>query len=513
MDSKKIGQTAFVAIGLLFGVYTATAILLNPTGGISGLSKLVTAGGILLGLINPRAGLFFLAAQAIYSDELKRIGVYYGVASTQTISEILAGPLLTICAINASFLYGVIQSRYRIGKLGVGLYAVIPVIAIGIYLSNRASGDLKLTVYLAGTASLYLSLIPVCFGLFRTFEDWTRFISWQVILAAPAAAWGIWQYFHGFNDIEWTYAQSWLSRVHSNQMLNFENPRIFGFFGSESAMGCAGMYGVFAIWHAFRFQKGRFLHFTIAAIYLVAIVLSQQRSMLLYPVMLFTAGFAFRRKITTVGLYAAIGITFILGVLNATYLLNQGLDKINAAIAVESGWGKQVLRVSTFSDRLRGWERLSRASSWSLFGTGENSTGADQSAKYGEDYNHDLVNKILIGYGAVPLFAGLIFAMVMLYTLHKVTFRTTDPQLRKDGAFILGCIVPVLILSSIAGDNFTTTPINLQIWTVFAGIFILRRVIEENRLLVQAAPSAQDAVIPAMGPARPTRFSRIADRA
>ena len=491
MESKNISQAIFVVAALVVAIYAAFAILLNPTGGISGLSMLITIGGVLLGIINPKAALYFLAAQSIYSDEIKRIGVFYGVTSDQTISEILVGPLLTICAINASFLYGVLRSNYHIGKLGWGLYSVIPLVAIGIILgqggiSGLFGGGFKLTLYLAGTASLYMTLVPVCYGLFRTHDEWVEFISWQVVVAAPAAAWGIWQYYNGFNVIEWTYARSGLSRVHSNQMLNFPYPRIFGMFGSESAIGCTGIYGAFSFWRGIRYKKKRLIFLAIALVYLAAIILSQQRSLLLYPLIILSFTFAFRHRITTVGIYSSVLSLFILGIINSTYMLQEGLEKINRAIAIKGSWGERVFNVDTFSDRLRGWERLSKADSWSLFGTGLSGGVELAGTKYDADYNHDIINKILINFGAVPLFFGIVLAFSLLYQLHAVIHRSGDRQFRNDGAFAMACIVPVLILSSIAGDNFTTTPINLQIWSVFAGIFILKRILEEQRKTIHA---------------------------
>lgn len=479
MESKRLTQTLMIVGGVILGIYASVTIILNPTGGISGLSKLLAILGVLVGIVNPRAGLYLLAAQAIYADEIKRIGVYYGVQSTQTVSEILIGPLLTICAINLSFLHGVLRRQFKIDFLGVILYLIAPAVAVALIIKGRDSG-LMLSVYMAGTTALYITVIPVCYGIFRSMEEWISYISWQAVLAAPAAAWGIVQYFNGFNGIEWTYALSGLSQVHTMQMMQAE-PRIFGLFGSVSAFGCVALYGIFCFWRAFRIKKMRILFLLLGALYVYVTILSQQRTLLLFPLIVVVFAFCFRRRITTGLLYAGSAAIFVLGVLNSTYLIEEGLDKVNRVIAGEGRWAKNVLNVSTYSDRLRGWERLTRPDSWTLFGSEERLVSSileqDKRPNYSsEEYNHDIINKILINFGAVGLALAAVVVGFLLFRLHRVIFNSPEWQYRKDGAFVMACIVPALILSFIGGGNFTTTPINLQTWSILAGIFLLKKI-------------------------------------
>ena len=483
MQGKNIGQILGITLGVIIAIYAAVVIILNPTGGISGLSKLITILGVIIGIMNPKAGLYFLVVQAVYCDEVKRIGVYYGVQSTQTVSEILIGPLLTLCALNISFLHGILRKQFKIDLLGWILYALTPIVAAILLVKGRESG-LALNIYLAGTTSAYLTLIPICYGVFTAFQDWVKYISFQVIVAAPAAIWGIWQYFNGFNQIEWDYALSGLSRVHSGQMM-MEDPRIFGLFGSASALGCVSMYGIFSLWRGVRYRQARWGFIFLALVYLTVTVLSHQRSLLLFPLIVLVFAIAFRRRSTTILLYGSAALTLVVGVLNATYLRDEGIYKINDLISGESRWSRNVMSVSTFSDRLIGWERLNRPETWSLFGTGKELKSSMMEASlspdyYSADYSHDIINRVLINFGAVGLFAVLFFTGVILYQLHKVIFRSKTWEQRKEGAFVMACIVPVLMLSFMGGDNFSTTPINLQTWSIFAGIFVLKRVLENS---------------------------------
>jgi hypothetical protein len=220
-----------------------------------------------------------------------------------------------------------------------------------------------------------------------------------------AAAWGIWQYFNGFNEMEWSYALSGLSRVHSEQMA-MRDPRIFGLFGSASALSCVGMYGVFSLWRAVRYKESRFIFGMLSILYLVTIVLSHQRTTLVFLILF---AFAFRRIFSTILVYGCTFSVYLIAILNSHYLLDQGLDQINQVILGKSRWSENVMIVSTFSDRLRGWERLTRASSWSWFGTDTVLTsnvlatvtrGQDYTS---DDYSHDIINRVLINFGAVGL--------------------------------------------------------------------------------------------------------------
>lgn len=480
IDSKKLSQTFLVIIGLLIGLYATVAILLNPTGGISGLSKLITIVGILIGLVNPRMGLYFLAAQTIYSDEIKRIGVYFGVASTQTVSEILIGPLLTLCAVNLSFLYGILRKRYFIDRLGLLLYLLVPAIGIVLLVKSDPSGTLAMRAYGAASTALYITIVPICYGLFQKIDDWADFVAVQVILATPAAAWGIWQYFNGFNTIEWTYALSGLSLTHSYQM-SADDPRVFGLFGSASAFSCVGLYGAFSAWLALRSRRFRIIFFVITLVYFAAIFFSKQRTILFLPLIVVLFSYAFRWRISTIAIYLAGITTFIIGVFNADNLLYGGIDTINSMISSEGRWGSQVLNVNTYSDRLRGWKRLTEPESWSLFGTAVDAQLSTEKVDVNaQDYNHDVINAILINFGGVGLFLCTSLFVIILVLLHRVIFKCKDSKLRREGAFTMACIIPMFLLAAVGGSPFNTNPINLQIWSIFAGVFIIRKLVRQS---------------------------------
>ncbi|MES2438934.1 MAG: hypothetical protein V4584_07700 [Verrucomicrobiota bacterium] len=484
MNSKSLITIAFTVIAIIFAVFAGVAILMNPTGGIAGVSKLVTVICAIFAFVSPRKGLFVLAAQAIYTDELKRVGVYYGAVSMETVQEILIGPLLTLCALNCGFLIQVMFGRVKMTKLGWALFSIAPILGL-YYLSGGGIGggdSFMKRAYNAGTAGLYTTVIPLSFALFRELKDWIKFLTVQTILVIPSAGWAIWQYFNGFNNMEWTYARSGLSPVHSAQMLEFIEPRVFGFFGSASALGCLSVYFAFAAWRTYAIRSWRWLFLLFSAILFAGIIVSTQRGTLILPFLFAGAMYCAFSKLRTVAFYGILGTIFLVGVWQSTWLLDEGIDKANAVVASDSKWGSEVLTFGTFSDRLRGWERLKRPQSWSLFGTeAELKSSISNVSISSDDYNHDMINRILMRTGAIGLGTVVILGCLLALTLHRTVWRLPNGEARSAGAFALGVTIPLLLSSAAGGDNFTATPYNLAIWSVFGGVFLLKK-LQDNHL-------------------------------
>lgn len=467
-------------IAILAGVYCGIAILLNPTGGIAGMSKLITFICIVIAFISPRHGIFVLALQAIFNDEIKRVGVFYGAVSMETVQEILVGPILTLCALNAGFLLQVLFGRIKINKLAILLFAMAPLLGL-YFLSGGAIGDNSFTkrLYNGSVAGLYTTLVPIGYCLFKELKDWIRFLSFQTVLVVPSALWAIWQYFNGFNNMEWTYALSGLSPVHSGQMLMFENPRVFGLFGSASALGCLSIYFAFAMWRVLNVREWRWGYLLLAAIFFGALIASTQRSALLMPFIFMVAAFFARSKLRTLVFYSTMTFLISIGIWQSTWLLETGIDKVNNVIASNSRWGNEVLKVSTFSDRIRGWERMKKPEIWSLFGTGVEDASAIPTAEEG---SHDMINRILARVGAVGLLSVTAAVVGIGWLLHRMIWKLPAGIEKSAASMSLGTAGIIIIFSALGGDNFTTTPINLAIWSAFAGVFVVKKQSENLQL-------------------------------
>lgn len=476
-DSKSLLSAFLVIGGIILGIFMAVSVTTDAKGGIAALVPMIIVIMSLFALVNPRGGLYGLAALVIWVDEFKRLAVYFGGANSVTVIQTLAMPFIVLAALNAGFLLNIMFGKAKLDRLGILIYAFGGLIGSVVFVTMDASFAER--GQRAANIAGYITLIPIACAYFKSFEDWRKFFGYQTIVALPAAAWAIKQYYFGFDQIEWTYAASGLSRVHFSQMFHFVNPRTFGFFGSASALGCASIYCAFSWWHGFRIPHRRGFWILSGIILTWVLVISTQRTALVYPLIVLICAFMFRTEVRTLGFYATGLIVFLLGVFNAKYLLDEGLEKTNRFLASLSSnaWAQEVLKVSTFSDRLRGWERLGKAESWSLTGTGKEQfssviVGFDVSSS---DYNHDIINKILLSYGLLGILAVLIPGIIALSALHFTVFNQRDRDDRNDIAFALGLSLPMIGLSFIGGDNFNTNPINLQIWTAFVGVLVVRQ--------------------------------------
>ena len=97
------------------------------------------------------------------------------------------------------------------------------------------------------------------------------------------------------------------------------------------------------------------------------------------------------------------------------------------------------------------------------------------------DYNHDVINKVLIQFGVVGLLVILIPGIVVIANLHRTVYAPENSGNRNATAFVIALSLPFIGLSMINGDNFNTNPINLQIWTSFVGVLVVRNQILKAR--------------------------------
>jgi hypothetical protein len=489
LDSKSITHALLILGGLFLGLITAVSMATSVQGGLAALTPLITIILTIIAIVKPRLGLYCLVPLVIWVDQYKRLAVYFGGVDSMIVIQTLAMPFIILAALNVGYILNILFGRIKLEPIAIVFYGIAFLVGCGVFFTMDAA--LTERAQRAANIGGYLTLIPITHAYLRTFDEWRKFFAMQVIWALPAAAWAIKQYYYGFDDIEWTYARSGLSRVHYSQMFGILEPRVFGFFGSASALGCAAIYCAFSWWHCLRYREKRFFWAFSGIVLLWVLVCSTQRTALFYPALVLIASFVFRTKFRICTAYAAAFMIFILAVINSDYLLNQGLEKINNAISPKEGWGSQVLRVSTFSDRIRGWQRLKRPETYSLFGTGKEqkavNLGIDVNAS---DYNHDVINKILINVGVVGFAAILIPGIGLLVMLHRTAYQHVSRQSRNDAAFALALALPVIGLSFIGGDNFNTNPINMQIWTSFVGVLILRSEFMRNRVELKEKSAA-----------------------
>jgi hypothetical protein len=485
-----LGKAIIVGIAMLCLPSLAAWVMTYGYGAITALVLLINGACLLIALSSPRLGLFVLCAQAMYTDHLKRMAVYYGAENMFTVVQVLIGPMLTLCAVNLGFLMDtLVFKKIKVDRMGWFLF-IAPIVICAVLLIRIQAGLLS-RVQFAANIALYITIIPMGYVYFKGYKDWEKFFRIQMLLAVPAALWGYWQYFYGFSQMEWEYAMSGLSPVHSRQM-SLPNPRIFGLFGSESAYGMIAMYALFCFWIVWTRGRNWVVYLLCGVIFVVGTVLSQQRTAFLILFIVPCIYFFFTSRARTVAVYAAAIISFVLMVLNSDWLLQQGLDqgteKLQKA-AGENQWGQNVLRLSTFSARIYGWQRLKDPETWSLFGKKSRALGE---TAYQDDQTHDIISGIVINTGVIGLIVFSIAFYFFARAVHGVIWESKTMAQRKNAAWILSMLMPPILLSLAGGSNFSTVPFNLQIWSIAAALFVLRREIRGTQAVRSALPSTAD---------------------
>ena len=279
-------------------------------------------------------------------------------------------------------------------------------------------------------------------------------------MATIWAVWGIKQYFLGFTNLEWFYAETGLSAVASDHMLHGDT-RPFGFGSGVSNFTVIPAYLCYGVWHTLQHRKHRLLFMGCTAILFCGVLASLQRTMLVVPCLVVAFYFLLQTLRRSAISYALCLGTFILAVFNAEYLLLH-LDDINEVISVDGYWGQNMLNVGTYEARLHSWLYLKDPASYSLFGLPESISRS-----------HDVITETLANYGVVGVLLAFVIVTFGLWFVQRAVLRVEDPQDRKFAIFMLAVTVPSVGTGIIGGGNFTANPVNLQTWSFFGACIAL----------------------------------------
>ncbi len=488
-STRAMPSQQFILFAVQFGILLGTVWLLprileNENGGISAT---VRAAGIFLALwalMRPTAGLYIISVEAFSVDFVKKVAVYYGSATTSTIIDVLVVTMLAIVAtIAGTLIQGIALRRFKITTLHWVVLGASGLLSVAIFFASQgANGFSKAGEDAFDTAVPICLLIPMTIFLGDR-EQLQKLLKVQFWLAVIWAIWGIKQYYTGFLQLEWFYAETGLSAVASDHMLKFAEPRPFGFASGAMNYGVIAPYTVYGIWLLWQQRRNRVMNAVGTLILAWGLVTSLQRTALLFPFIVLGCYYCFRSKGRTVLAYAGTIGLLLLGIASAEYLLDH-LSDINSAIQLPGDWADKVLNVGTFSDRLNSWTLLKDPTIYSWFGIRE------------KIVNHDIFTRIIISYGVVGLVVVLATVVGTLTFMHYVVLRIADPEDQKTVTFLLAATSPNLILGFAEGGNFSSNPTNIQIWTFFGAA----ATIAMNTKLVNYWPSAF-----ASGPQKPLR--------
>lgn len=477
MNQSALVKLFSIVVALLLSLWAiATALTDTLSGGIGTVVKFTMVGLLPVVFAKPKFGLYLLVIVLANIEWIKRLAVYFGVASPVTAIEMLVIPIILLGIIILGVLVSCAFGRTKMTTARFLMFAVSGIIILAIL---QIRGTDTLGIQAAINTGLYVSMIPVLLILIEDQDDFRKFMNFCVLMFLPSAMWAIKQYFLGLGDVEMHYVKSYISPVLSMEVLLHAqgNPRPFGLASSQASFGAIAFLAWYTIWHTIAVRKNRGWFILLAIIYFAALVCSGQRTILFIQFIALGAYILFRSKPLLILAYS-MGLTLLgLGIIFSGALLDR-LDEIQESITVQDGgWGEKTLRVATYSDRLRGWERLKNPEVWSLFGKKiEGDSGITSVSVDSVDYSHDMINNFLKTVGAAGLLPCIILLIFILYRLHKMILQLPKGSMEKNmAAGALAISVPNLVLSIMGGGNFNTTPVNFFTWTFFAMAFVAAR--------------------------------------
>lgn len=484
MKSNPLTIVAVIG-GFAAALYATLDVMTGMTGPLAIAARWIGITLVLISFLRPKAGLVLLSVVCFYGDFYKKLAVCYGSGSFEAVIEVLAVNMAMVGAIIAG---SVVQMRAQWPQKSVMVTLLISVVAAGMCMLTN--GALAARGQLAVNGALYFGLAAIIAHQYPQPGSSLKLSRFQYLLGIPWVVVACWQYFFGFSEMDLDYATTFFSPVYSSQFF-MENPRVFGLAGSASAYGAIIYCFIFGLWALLSGRGNRFLYIVGSLIYLAGLIVSTQRTILLMPIIVLLVTFMFQSAGRTRLFYILlVSITVVL-ISSSGFLLNSISDANESLINTTGGdgWASRVVRVGTFSDRLKGWTRLTKPETYSWFGSG----GTEEGVNFAdEEFSHDATNSILKNYGVVGLGLALAAVLLALRAMHRAVLQTTDQKDRQIMTFVTATLCVTLTLTAGGGSNLHTVPFNLLLATLLGHALAAmnRRTAALNsmRLAAQAAP-------------------------
>ncbi len=480
----------FIMAAFVAAIYAIFDVVMGSSGPLAVAAKWLGISIVLVSFVRPKIGIFALGIFCFYGDYYKKLAVCYGTVSMDTVIEVLAINMAILGAVIAGTVNQMFLTGNRPHKAIVAVGGISMFVTCMLMLTD---GPLTGRVQLAVNGGLYISLAGVIAYQYKREGSSLNISRFHYLLGLPWVGVACYQYVYGFSDMDYFYARTGLSSVFSQHFF-MENPRVFGLAGSASAYGAISLLCTYGLWRMTQSGENRALYFIGSIIYLIGLVISEQRTTLLLPFIVLGVWQMFKSTGGTRLFYSVTLSVAFLGVSFSGFLLeniNSAESTLNSMTG-GSGWAGNVLRVGTFSDRLKGWTRLTKPESYSLFGT--KLSNPDTDILYTDDeYAHDMINSILQNYGVIGLLACGALLFFTLRAAHRMVLEAQTSVARSTSAFTLANLSVALFFTLLGGSNLHTVPLNLIIATFLGHALALtvNKHQEERENVVVKVPSQQ----------------------
>lgn len=491
--NKSITPILITLTGIIIGISIIVSAMSATTSGISNVIKWFGLGLALASFFNPRSGLYIITVEAFFTDYLKKLAVYYGNVSYETITEVMGVVVVATCCCFAGRLVQTLLVKQQRSVLPeYMLYGLFGMYTMLILFIEKDTGMVS-AGQRAFNGGVYLGVSGLCLGLLKSQEDVWRLVKVVVFCGLVWAIVCLKQFWFGFSEIEHFYAETGLSSTSSNQMFlgrygGAESARPFGLGSGLPNYTSIALVFLFAAILTIRegtFMK-RLFYFLVALVILASCIASQAKSTIVFAIVVPPlAYFILRPYLGKVTLLASVSLIACLIYYSESllYSLEDINDRLLTFLHLGDSWS-----IRTFAPRLEAFIELKDPNNWQMIG-GEGILG------------HSQVVELISRLGFLPalllLCAWLAVTFAVQHHLSKIT--------KQDGyqaplIFVSCAMVTVGVM--LTGNGMFAQPTALVV-AIGIGVFLsldkFRREEAPRLARVKVAIRSDDTAHPAIG--------------
>lgn len=458
-----------IPIGLvLFSLYVVLSILTSGGNALSEAMIYLAAGGFLLSLLNPSAGMIFVFVCGNYLDFLKRFLVVGGGTSFLDVIKTLAVPPVAMTGVIAGILVNYTRSGgvpFPFARFILAILMSAAVVGAGLLGGQSSSGVLQS----AANSALYVWLIAFAAPIYRDIESQHRLFRLLLILFIPVMCYGYLQLIHGYGPIDVAYARSGFT-ANTQPLLSPKSVEYKRIYSTMSSANSYSVVGTMLSIYALIFGFGRSLAGRVSGVVFALLCLSSQipgagRTGWVIIVVAYFGYFVFHNS-TLTKLSYAVALSATLAFIVFAEKIGVFLVRVTQDAGVTSDFALRAINMGTFTTRTSGIaEWMGNRRYFSIFGLPRSEIATSGV--------HDQIGQIYLTTGVVGLSLSVICVVWTLIYLHKNMLTIKERQHKRMAAFYMGNLFAVLFAGVFSGTALHIFPLNLYFWLMAGLLFQL----------------------------------------
>ena len=454
-----------LAVGGTLGVLVITDMLSGSGNSLAKLARTMAATGFMASVLNPRLGVYLLVLSTAYLDLLKRMLVFYDRPTIIDLYYVLGVAPLVMAGVAAGILAGAMLGRFQLNLVHWMMLAFAIACNVVVALVAIQDGGLMSAGKVVANDSFYCLLLFAVPVLFNSLDDFWKLIRFALWVFVPVAAYGIYQSIYGLSMFEIAYLQSGLTIMVKE--LDDVRPRPFSTLSSSGALAfaCATMFVLSLLpWilsSSRRVITGhRWVYAAMAVLFFAATVTSLARSAHIVWIIALPCLFLFSTRRRTLLFYGSALTGYLTLVMNSAWILKM-LPHWDSFMPKGMPFLAQLTRLQTFSDRLKSFDQLKHADTYSLLGLDH------------EILSHDAITTGIARYGVLPMAMVALIGALLLVQVHRALLRLPSVNERRAASLLLGLSAATFAGGALVGGVFGTFPNNVYWWMMMGGLAMM----------------------------------------